>query len=83
LEWVGKTTYQSRIELTDAGAVAFSFKRVDGTSFWVAYSPAGEAAVEFPSAVKSIVDAFGVSVSVSDPSRVTLTGRPVYVECES
>jgi tRNA A-37 threonylcarbamoyl transferase component Bud32 len=23
LEWVGKTTYQSRIELTDAGAVAF------------------------------------------------------------
>jgi hypothetical protein len=80
LQHVANSTFESRIELNDSGAVAFAFRREDGSRFLVAYTPQEACEVEVPMPIEAVVDGVGSAVDVGAGARVKLCGRPVYIE---
>jgi hypothetical protein len=79
LQWVTNSTFESRIELSGDGAVAFMFRRENGSRFLIAYTSGGACNVTFSMPIRDVVGGDGTAMEKGAGGDVQLSGRPVYM----
>jgi len=79
LQWVQASTFESRIELSGDGPVAFKFTREDGSQFLIAYTSGAACEVKLPMPIGDVVSGDGTALEKGTGEEVQLSGRPVYI----